>query len=400
MKKTIAIIGGGSSALMLGCVLDSKKFDIRIYEKNNAPGRKFLVAGDGGLNLTHSENKEKFISRYTPAVFLEGAFTHFSNTDFIHWINELGIKTYVGSSGRIFPEKNMKPIEVLSAFLEKIKNNSVSIHTKHEWKGFSSSNELMFEREKTIIKEKADLVIFCLGGASWPVTGSAGDWLSFFTEKNIVTKPFEASNCYFETGWPAALIDTIEGKALKNCRISCGSSFVDGEVVITKKGLEGSGIYPLSPQIREQLAKQGSADIYIDLKPGSDSASLLNKLKKSRSSGSYSEHLARQLNLNPVHLRLLKTLVSKEEFLNPEKVLHHIKGLHLSINGLGPIEDAISTVGGISLDEITKNFELKKMSGTFVIGEMLDYDAPTGGYLLQSCFSMAKYLGDYLNSEI
>jgi hypothetical protein len=315
-------------------------------------------------------------------------------------MNDIGINTYVGSSGRIFPEKKIKPIEVLNAFLEKIKKNSVSIHSKHEWKGFSTQNELIFEHEKLIVKEKADFVIFCLGGASWPVTGSKGDWLNFFAEKNINTKPFEASNCYFEIGWPTALIKSIEGKALKNCRITCGDHFVDGEVVITKRGLEGSGIYPLSPQIREQLNSKGSADIYVDFKPNADASSLLGKLTKAKSTGTYSEHLAKQLNLNSVQLSLLKARISKEDFLNPEKVVEHIKHLHLSIAAPGPIEDAISTVGGISLDEITKHFELKKMPGRFVIGEMLDYDAPTGGYLLQSCFSVANYLGDYLNSEI
>lgn len=400
LKKTVAIIGGGSSALMLGCTLNPEKFDVTIYEKNATLGRKFLVAGDGGLNLTHSESPGSFISRYTPSFFLEPAFSHFSNLDFINWINKLGIETFVGSSGRIFPNRGIKPVEVLNAFLDKMKNNEVFIRTKHEWKGFSSDNTLLFGTDTGDINVKADLAVFCLGGASWPITGSKGDWAPYFAAKGITVSPFVASNCYFETDWFQTQINFFEGKALKNCSLSCGHKTVVGEVVLTKVGIEGSGIYPLSPQIRQQLTQQGYAEVLIDLKPGVTEQVLKQKINQPKGSNSYTKHVSKHLNLNPLQLFLLKNYVSKADFLDLEKLPYHIKNIKLKITGLGPVDKAISTVGGVHLDEITHNFELKKTPGVFIVGEMLDYDAPTGGYLLQSCFSMAKHLADFLNATI
>ena len=397
MKKTISIIGGGASALILGCELDPKKYTIGIYEKNTALARKFLVAGDGGLNLTHSEDEAKFILRYTPSEFLETSFKHFSNKDLVVWLNNLGIETFVGSSGRIFPKKDLKPIEVLNSLEEKIKNNHVTINFKHEWNGFLSNNELLFKTPAGNKQLQSDVVIFCLGGASWPVTGSKGEWITFFNEKGIKTMPFKASNCSFNINWPKEIIKSIEGKPLKNISIACGNKVNTGEIVLTSFGIEGSGAYPLSPQIREELNKFGHAKIYIDLKPLLSSEDALKKITNSRSKLSYTENIVKQLNLNKTQIILLKSVMSKSDFLNPIKFVNNLKNLELLISSLGPIEDAISSVGGISLTEISEDFELKKIKNNFVIGEMLDYDAPTGGYLLQSCFSMGKHLADHLN---
>jgi uncharacterized flavoprotein (TIGR03862 family) len=397
LKKTISIIGGGASALILGCELDPKKYTIGIYEKNTALARKFLVAGDGGLNLTHSEDEAKFILRYTPSEFLETSFKHFSNKDLVVWLNNLGIETFVGSSGRIFPKKDLKPIEVLNSLEEKIKNNHVTINFKHEWNGFLSNNELLFKTPAGNKQLQSDVVIFCLGGASWPVTGSKGEWITFFNEKGIKTMPFKASNCSFNINWPKEIIKSIEGKPLKNISIACGNKVNTGEIVLTSFGIEGSGAYPLSPQIREELNKFGHAKIYIDLKPLLSSEDALKKITNSRSKLSYTENIVKQLNLNKTQIILLKSVMSKSDFLNPIKFVNNLKNLELLISSLGPIEDAISSVGGISLTEISEDFELKKIKNNFVIGEMLDYDAPTGGYLLQSCFSMGKHLADHLN---
>lgn len=397
MKKTISIIGGGASALILGCELNTKKYTVSIFEKNTALARKFLVAGDGGLNLTHSEDESKFILRYTPYEFLETAFKNFSNKDLIKWLNNTGLETFVGTSGRVFPKKGIKPIDVLNRLEEKIKSNSVKINFKHEWTGFSENNELIFKTPTGNKQIQSDVVIFCLGGASWPVTGSKGDWLSFFKDKKIKTTPFEASNCSFKINWPQELIKVIEGKPLKNISIKCGNKIHAGEIVLTSFGIEGSGIYPLSPQIRDELNKLGLAKIYIDLKPLLSSEEALKKITNSRSKLSYTENIVKQLNLNKTQIILLKSVMSKSDFLDPIKIVNNLKNLELLISSLGPIEDAISSVGGISLTEISEDFELKKLKNKFVIGEMLDYDAPTGGYLLQSCFSMGKYLADHLN---
>jgi uncharacterized flavoprotein (TIGR03862 family) len=398
LNKKITIIGGGACALMLACELDTTQFDVLVYEKNAAPGRKFLVAGEGGLNLTHSEDPAGFMERYTPSGFLKQHFTHFNNHDLIKWINDKGIETFVGSSGRIFPKKGMKPVKVLNVLLDAMRQNRVLVHTKFEWKGFAADNRLVFEQAAEERLVSSDLVIFCLGGASWPVTGSNGSWAHYFSRKNILVKQFEASNCAFKIQWPSQIIRKIEGKALKNCAVSCGEKTIQGEVILTREGIEGSGIYPLSPQIRWQLNTAGSAEIFIDFKPGLTHEVVLKKLQP-RPNLSYTRNISKNLNLNPLHLALLKQFIPKDEFLIPEKLALHIKGFKILVTGCGPLAEAISSVGGIALSEISEHFELKKMPGCFVLGEMLDYDAPTGGYLLQSCFTMAKGLADYLNAE-
>ena len=398
MKKSVTIIGGGASALILGCELDSKKFNISIYEKNSALGRKFLVAGDGGLNLTYNQNAEEFIKQYTPFSFLEKSFSAFNNKDFVSWINNLGIKTFVGTSNRIFPKKDYKPIDVLNAMLLKLKNNNVTLNFKHEWKGFSENNNLIFENNNQLVDLKSDYVIFCLGGASWAVTGSKGDWLTNFTKKNIKTFPFKASNCVLKINWNSDFTKVIEGKVLKNCSITCKKKMLFGEVVLTKFGIEGSGIYPLSPVIRKELEQNNEAHIYIDFKPTFTHEKVSEKINSIIDKKNFTENLKTVLNLSSIHIQLLKHFLAKDEFLNPIILSQHIKNFKLTIKALGPIDEAISTVGGICLSEINENFELKKLKNNFAIGEMLDYDAPTGGYLLQSCFSMGKYVAGYLNT--
>lgn len=397
MRKTISIIGGGASALILACELDSKKFDISVYEKNNALGRKFLVAGDGGLNLTHNQNAEEFIKHYTPYNFLEKAFQNFNNQNFIKWINNLGIKTFVGTSSRVFPTKDYKPIDVLNAILVKLKKNNVALNFKYEWKGFTAHNNLIFENNNQLLEIKSDYIVFCLGGASWPITGSRGDWLNYFTKKNIKTLPFNASNCAFRINWNSDFIKLIEGKILKNCSITCDTKTHFGEVVLTKFGIEGSGVYPLSPFIRHRLEANGGVNVFIDFKPTLTIQKISEKINATITGKNFTENLKKELNLSSVHLQLLKHFLSKDQFLNPIVLSQQIKNFKLTITALAPINEAISTVGGICLSEINESFELIQLKNSFAIGEMLDYDAPTGGYLLQSCASMGKYVADRLN---
>lgn len=391
-------MGGGAAALVLACELDPEKFEVSIFEKNAALGRKFLVAGEGGLNLTHSEKQDSFLNRYSPSYFLKEAFTQFSNKQLIVWLNALGIETFIGSSGRVFPKQGMKPIEVFNIILERVKKNEVGIHTKHSWKGFSEQGELIFEVGSELKKLKNDYTVFCLGGASWPVTGSLGDWTAYFSEKHISTIPFRASNCAFQVEWPSSFIAKTEGKVLKNISIQCGNIMQLGEIVITRFGLEGSGIYPLSPEIRVQMDKFARAEIYIDLKPNLSSEKIVKRLEGKPAKVNLTEFLKSELNINDVQITLLKHFLSKDEFLNSTSLAQNIKRFKLNIVGFAPIDEAISTVGGISLSEIDDFFQLKKLPDHFVIGEMLDYDAPTGGYLLQSCFSMAKYVATNLNN--
>ncbi|MGZ5197747.1 MAG: TIGR03862 family flavoprotein, partial [Kaistella sp.] len=285
--------------------------------------------------------------------------------------------------------------QVLKSVTKKISENNVGVLYGYEWKGFSGS-KLIFDSSEERKEIESDIVIFCLGGASWPVTGSKGDWLIHFKSRNISVKPFLASNCVFLVDWPADFIKKAEGKVLKNIQITCNGKTHAGEVVVTKSGIEGSGIYPLSPQIRNQLMN-GNAQILIDLKPQIELKTISAKIIAIIGQKNFSDKLKSELNLDSVTLQLLKCVTSKSDFLNPDTLAKNIKALPLMIKGTGPIEDAISTTGGISLEEID-DFQLKKMPQHYVIGEMLDYDAPTGGYLLQSCFSMSKYLADKLNT--
>lgn len=381
---------------MLAATLDAKKYDITIYDANKALGRKFLVAGDGGLNLTHSESPDRFIQRYTPSHFITKAFLSFTNIDLINWLSVRGIQTFVGTSKRVFPKKELKPIDVLNVFLETIKQNKIKIKYQHCLKSFDAKGTLVFEQFDQKIKIKSDFIIFCLGGASWPVTGSKGNWLKMFALHHIQTSAFEASNCAYKVDWDENFIQHHHGKILKNIQLTCQQHTCLGEIVLTKFGIEGSGIYPLSPHLRKQLKENKTVTIHIDLKPTLSEAQIEEKLGSNLKQYK-SEQIKKCLNLSSTQMALLKNNSSKADFLNYKVLAKLIKNLTIEVQGLAPIDEAISTVGGIELNEINEHFELNQMKNHFVIGEMLNYDAPTGGYLLQSCFSMAMYLARYLN---
>lgn len=394
-KKNISIIGGGPSALMLACSLDKNKFNISIYERNAALGRKFLVAGKGGFNLTHSETLEDFANRYHPKNFTEPFLKQFSNTDLRNWLKEIGIETYVGTSKRVFPIKGIKPIEVLKAIEKKLIDNNVSILYNHEWKGWQN-NQLIFSSNNQTIIIQTDITVFALGGASWKVTGSDGLWADYFKEKGIKVDPFYPSNCAYQINWNDAFIKNHEGIALKNCEFRCGSISKKGEAVITKFGIEGSGIYPLSPAIRKQLTEKKKADVFVDFKPDLSIEEVRSRLEN-KGKLSVKDVLDKKINLSETQIDLIKQITAKAEYNNIEVLLKFIKSYPLDIIGLAPIDDAISTVGGISLDEVDNNLELKKLPDHYCIGEMLNWDAPTGGYLLQACFSMGHFLAEKLN---
>jgi uncharacterized flavoprotein (TIGR03862 family) len=398
MQKKIAIIGGGPAAMILATKLNTDKFQVTLYEKMPTIGRKFLVAGKGGFNLTHSEDQELMIERYLPKSLFKRLFQHFDNNDLREWLASLGIETFVGSSKRVFPIKGTKPIDVLTAIKKEILKNKVVIKTNHEWLGWNDQNHLLFKTKNGLISIKSELVIFALGGASWAKTGSDGFWTKLLQEKGIKTKPFQASNCAYEINWKDDFIKKSEGTPLKNISIRCGDKTKKGEVVITKFGLEGGAIYALSPEIRTQLNAKKEAEIFIDLKPTLSVLEICKRLNKSRSSKSWTQHIETRLKFNKTSIALIKNYISKDDFKIVEKLAFQIKNLSFKIEDFAPIDDAISTVGGIDLDEIDKDFQLKKLSNHFAIGEMLDWDAPTGGYLLQACFSMGKSLADHLNN--
>lgn len=393
MKKSVAIIGGGAAALFLAAFLDPQKFEVTMYEQNKTLGRKFLVAGKGGFNLTHSEPIELLTERYTPTQFLKESLHYFSNVDFRKWLDTIGIPTYIGSSRRIYPEKGIKPIAVLNAILKVLKKQQVNIKYEHTWTGWNSNNELLFNTD-TIIS--SNYTIFALGGSSWKITGSDGNWLRPFKEQGIDIVSFQASNCAYAVDWNSNFTQKHEGSPLKNIAITCLGNRQKGEVVMTRFGLEGNAIYAVSPQLRQELNSKQKATIFLDLKPNLNVDEVQKKIEKSPLRNT-TEIIRKELKLSLAQIGLLKTGISKEVFLDPKLLAQSIKSLPLEITGFAALDEAISTVGGISLNAVDKNYQLKKLPTHYCIGEMLDWDAPTGGYLLQACASMGVDLAKQLN---
>lgn len=395
VKKNIAIIGGGPAAMTLAAFIDPLNYHVSLYEQQKTLGRKFLVAGKGGFNLTHSEDPKSMIQKYSPSSFIKKSLQEFNNDDLRQWLSNIGIVTYVGSSKRVFPKKGIKPIEVLNAIIEKLHEKDLSIHTEHSWCGWNESGDLIFNNNKIV---RANYVVFALGGGSWKITGSDGLWLKYFQQKGIKTTPFAASNCAYEVAWGTTFINSYEGTPLKNIALRCGDVRKKGELVITRYGLEGNAIYALSPEIRTILTREPTATVYLDLKPNLSAENLLSKLETSLHKN-IGDKLKNSIKLKPVHIQLIKSTLSKVAYTDHRTLCETIKNLPISLINAAPIDKAISTVGGISLSAVNAQFELKKMPHHYCIGEMLDWDAPTGGYLLQASFSMAVKLAKYLNEQ-
>ena len=392
MKKRIAIIGSGPSAFLLAAFLDTEKFSVTIYEKNKTAGRKFLVAGKGGFNLTHSEPIDQLIKRYTPNDFLNKVLLDFTNIDFRDWLDKIKVPTYIGSSKRVYPKEGIKPIELLNSILNHLKEKGINIKYEHTFSNWDNNDNPIINN-KTI---QTDYTVFALGGGSWKVTGSDGNWLDNFSKNGIKTKPFQASNCGYQIAWNPIFIEKNEGSPLKNITISCNNRIQKGEAVITKFGLEGNSIYGLGPQIRDQLLTDSKATVFIDFKPSLTLEKIHSKITFSHHKNT-TEILKKELKLSSPQIDLLKISLSKASYLNTESLTKTIKKFPLEIVNTASVDEAISTVGGIALKAVSKNFELKKMSNQFCIGEMLDWDAPTGGYLLQACASTGVSLAKYLN---
>lgn len=397
MKKSIAIIGGGSAGLFLAAFLDPKRWDISLYEQQKTLGRKFLVAGNGGFNLTHSEALELLIQRYRPSSFLGSSLNEFTNNDFRQFLEQLGIPTFIGSSKRVFPREGIKPIQVLNAIQEKMEENGVKLFTQHCWQGWQDGKPF-FNNNNGNIEIAHDVHVFALGGGSWKITGSTGDWLSKFKDRGIQCHDFYPSNCGYHIEWPSSFIEKAAGQPLKNISVTVDNHHQKGEVVITKYGIEGNAIYALSPEIRKYLLKNQPCTIEIDLKPHLSIEEVTNRLK-AYPKEKMSQILRQYIKLSPIKILLLKSFTSKNDFLHPPILASHIKGLKLIVHRPSDIDQAISTVGGIDLSEVNENFELHKIANNYCIGEMLNWDAPTGGYLLQGCASMAYHLAQHLNRD-
>lgn len=385
-RKKVIIIGGGAAGLMAAVHLCTN-FDIAIYEKGKTIGRKFLVAGNGGFNLTNQVNGDQLTNYYLPNHFLKKSLLENDSVQMRKWLAELDIPTFIGSSGRVFPEKGIKPIHVLNKIKNRLIENGVKFFFHHNFVGFDNDRKVIVMNQENEFYLDADFFIFSLGGASWSVTGSDGKWVPAFEKLGIKTIPFQPSNCGLNIDWPENFKHHHSGKPLKNIKITINDFEVKGEATITEYGLEGNAIYPLTWKIREAIAQRRTPIIKIDFKPLNSSEQLLQKIKNKPPK---TKAFTQALNLNASQIALIKSFSSKEEFLKPPIFINSVKQLQIPIQGLRPMDEAISTVGGIALSEVNEDFSLKKHPSFFIIGEMLNWDAPTGGFLLQACFSMAQ----------
>lgn len=391
--KNITIIGGGAAALMLAAELDTKQYRVTLFEKKKSVGRKFLVAGEGGLNLTYHAPLANLLTQYSPAEFMDPIIRQFTNEDLINWLNAQEIPTFIGSSNRVFPDLKWKPIQVLNKIVEHIANKKITFQLDSKWKGWNEEGGLCFEKSPDL---KSDITIFALGGASWQVTGSDGSWREAFEERGVKVHPFRAANSAFEVDWNKNFITTHEGKPLKNIALTFQNHTAKGELVITKFGLEGNAIYALSEKIQAAFLKKERVVVHLDLKPTMTIDQIKAKYKKSKLSKT-TDILKADLNLDRTAIGLLKQFSDKNHFLNPDLLAETLKSVPVILQSAGPLDKAISSLGGIELNELDNYFQLKKIPNTYVIGEMLDWFAPTGGYLLQGCFSMGFVLAKYLN---
>jgi len=390
MKKRITIVGGGPAGLFSAYQLLKRGYEVALYDQMSGVGKKFLVAGNGGLNLTHSENLDVFCTRYgKDEEYFSELISEFTPNDLRSFCEELDVSTFVGTSRRVFPE-NLKAAQILLNWLKKLKSNSnFSLHLKHKLVEVSKDKTLRFEFDNQVIEVKTENVVFALGGASWEKTGSDGKWKTFFEKLNIEISPFLPMNCGFEREWSDHFISQVDRTPLKNVAIKVLNKEVRGEVMLTPFGIEGGGIYAVSNIIRDQILESGLAEVYLDLKPDLKEDEIIKKLKAKKAKVSLSNHLRKALKLDKVMTVLLRELVASDDFNDVELLSKHIKNLKIDLHSMRPLSEAISTAGGVSFQELSPNLELNEYPGFYVIGEMLDYEAPTGGYLLQGCFSTA-----------
>jgi uncharacterized flavoprotein (TIGR03862 family) len=391
--KNITIIGGGPAALMLAAQLDTTQYRITIYDQKKSVGRKFLVAGEGGLNLTFNATIEELIAQYTPGEFMEPILRKFTNDDLRSWFKSLEIPTFLGSSNRVFPAKELKPIDVLNKITEHLIAKGVQFHLDKEWVGWNKAGDLCFKGVEDVGSE---VTVFAMGGASWKVTGSNGKWADIFKKRGVNIVPFRPSNCAFGVDWNKNFVSTHAGKPLKNIALTFNNQEAIGELVISKFGLEGNAIYALSEKIQEAMLTEATTVIHLDLKPTMTAAQLRAKYKKSKLT-KVTDILKEDLHLDRTAVGLLKQFTDKDTFMNPDLLADAMKSIPITLTGVDDMDKAISTLGGIALDEVDENLQLKSIPKNYAIGEMLDWYAPTGGYLLQGCFSMGFALGQYLN---
>lgn len=375
----IVVVGGGPAGLRAAEVAAMWGRSVTVFDGKPSVGRKFLVAGKGGLNLTHGEKLENFVSRYSGGEKWAEMLEDFSPQDLREWSHGLGQDTFQATSGRVYP-KALKGAPVLRAWLERLKELGVEIRPRHLWSELREGNVLVFENG---VEVQAKAIIFALGGGSWPKTGSDGGWVTKFQEMGVACKPLVASNCGWEIDWPENFLEKAEGSPLKNLVVSAGGKQVPGELLVTRYGLEGGAIYALGRELRSMP----QPFIEIDFKPTFSSEELLVKLQGC--SGDWLKAAAPRWRLSESARQVIGLVAVN----SAEELVKRAKACRIYLNGPRPIAEAISSAGGVCWDELDDHLMLKKIPGVFVCGEMIDWDAPTGGYLLQGSFTTGTRAG-------
>ncbi|MGE1092331.1 TIGR03862 family flavoprotein [Pseudomonas zeae] len=401
----VAIIGGGPAGLMAAEVLSQAGIRVDLYDGMPSVGRKFLLAGVGGMNITHSEAYPAFLSRYAErAPQIAPLLRGFDADALCKWIHDLGIETFVGSSGRVFPT-DMKAAPLLRAWLKRLRDSGVVIHTRHRWLGWDAHGALRIDSPEGEITVKPDATLLALGGGSWSRLGSDGAWMLPLEQRGVGLAPLQPSNCGFEVqAWSELMVSKFAGAPLKNIAIGLNDDIPRlGECVITATGIEGSLIYALSAPIREAINQHGAAVVHIDLLPGRPVDKLQAALSKPRGSRSMAKHLHSQVGIDGVKAALLRELTDAATFADPALLARAIKALPLTLVKTRPLDEAISSAGGVTFEAMDERLMLKVLPGVFCAGEMLDWEAPTGGYLLTGCFASGRAAGlgivQWLKSE-
>ena len=393
-EHVVAIIGGGPAGLMAAEVLAQSGARVDVYDSMPSVGRKFLMAGKGGMNITHAEPFDVFLTRYgTRRDQIEPLLRSFSPDALREWIQGLGIETFVGTSNRVFPT-NMKSAPLLRAWLHRLREQGVRFHVRHRWCGWNEQGALRFTTSDGECSLRADAVILALGGASWPQLGADGNWLPILSQRDIAVAPLRPANCGFDVAWSAHFRECFIGEPLKSVAATFGDVRKQGECVVTEHGIEGGLIYAHSAALRDEIERSGSATLHLDLLPDWTLQRVQVEVSHPRGSRSLSSHLQSRLGLKGVKANLLREVLSAEEMHDPVLLAHTVKNLPLRLIAARPLSEAISTEGGVTFEELNAQLMFKKIPGVFCAGEMLDWEAPTGGYLLSACFASGFTAGN------
>ena len=385
---SVAVVGGGPAGLMAAEVLSAAGVSVTVYERMATPGRKLLMAGRGGLNLTHSEPLDVFLRRYGDAAdWMRPILDGFPPAALIAWAEGLGQPTFVGSSGRVFP-KTLKASPLLRAWLARLEVQGVRFRLRHDWRGWNAAGGLVFRAEgREIEVPRPEATILALGGASWPKLGATGGWADILSGRGVSLRPFRPANCGFRADWSQAFRERFAGSPLKPASFTFDSRAIRGEAVITGAGIEGGAVYALSAALRDAIEAAGSAMLAIDLAPDLAIDRLAAKLDRPSRGQSLSTFLRKAANLSPVAINLLRETHGDALARDAGGLARQIKSMPIRLTGTQSIERAISTAGGVALDAVGDGLRLNDMPDVLVAGEMLDWEAPTGGYLLQACLA-------------